>query len=430
MFTEVSFVKTEIIDERTLGDGSIVLTMASPFFEVASVMDECEDQLALQGGLDEGASRADLEARYGKANFEALVCDWLMRNLGNKVIGSRGRSLAGRPEFTLVKNGYPEGDLLFESKLFELPEGRLSSIDPVEITACDLRASKEEIDKEVEALARRYAQRRDSDIVRPVEYNDVAKLDVEIKAGGVVVPRLSRKGAYLRVVSTAMPESFIDEIVGMVPGETKSFFFLAPKPNAAFDGEVDLYEAKVTILCLCDTVVPDVTDAWVARTFPGLSAVSELRTAVSESVSDACGIDDAVDAALMERLDIELLDALVKFVASGLIRDHRNYLNGRGMSLKSFCSARGCTEEEYMLEAMEDARRQIMRDVALDELFRMKGLTLSREDIDEVFDSLADDEDGLSMKRSFVLSGRIHLAEEVARRKKAHAWLVETAIVK
>ena len=83
-----------------------------------------------------------------------------------------------------------------------------------------------------------------------------------------------------------------------------------------------------------------------------------------------------------------------------------------------------------MLEVMEGARKSVMRDIALDELFKAKGFVLSREDIDRVFDLLAEEESGLSMKRDFVLSGRMHLVEEIARREKAHAWLVETAIVR
>ena len=423
-------MKTKIIDEQVLEDGSVVLTIASPFLEVASVLDKCESQLALRGGLKEGASRADLEARYGKGNLDTLVCDWLMQDLGGKVIGARQCSLAGRPEFSLVKNGYPEGDFLFESRLFELPKGALSSVDPVAVAACDLRISDEEIDERIKALALQRAKRYDTDIIRPVEYDDVVKLDVEIKAGGAVVPRLSRNETYLRVVASAMPESFIDEVVGMVPGETKSFVFLAPKPNAAFDGEIDSYEAKVTILCLCDMATPKITDAWVAGNFPGISTTADLRLAISDSVDSAQKLDDAVDAALVERLDVELSDSLVDFVASGMFRDCRASFNSQGMSMKAFCSVRGCTEEEYMLEVMEGARKSVMRDIALDELFKAKGFVLSREDIDRVFDLLAEEESGLSMKRDFVLSGRMHLVEEIARREKAHAWLVETAIVR
>lgn len=421
-------MKANILQEMRLSDGAVESTVSVRPLDIANLLDECEQCLSAYGGLLD-VDRETLEKRFGAETYGDLVDQWLMEHIGNEVAGGCDGSLACRPSFELIKRGYPEDDFVFKMTRFELPKGTLASIEPVTVGNAEEKVESRAIDERMSEVVATRAPLRDATCCRPIEHGDIVRCDVEIRKDGVAIPRLSRKDVRLRVDYSSMPESFIDEVVGMMPSETKEFVFLAPRPNASRDGEVDAYDATVTVACLCEREVPEVTDQWVARAFPGIRSVEELRAAIADSLQIGSEkMDEEVDDALIQRLDVELPEGLMPFVVKDMMREHRELLNDQGMSLLSYCRDQGITEQEYCEVVEKRAKRSVLRSIALDELFDQLHLTLTREDVDSVFESLGDVNKDL--KRDFVLSGRMHLAEVEARRKKAHDWLVSTAIVR
>lgn len=420
-----------IVDEVALDGGGVELILAAPCVEVAGLLDDCERDLALRGGLSESPSRASLISRYGEQRFKALCVDWLMETLGGEAIASLRFPLAAPPQYSLIDNRYPEGDFTFKATVFELPRGTLVSVDPVVLDSSLLSVSEDEVDEALHAFMRAHAKRVDSDENRPVEYGDTIKANVVVLRNEMVIDAYSKAELYFVVRYENMPRSFVDEVVGMRPGEAKSFAFSVPEFGEETVEGHGSYDASVKVLCLCDLQEPALSDEWVMGNVPGLSSSAGLKRAmvdyVRESVKKKNLLRSAAEDALLSRLEVNLSENLVAFVEREALRENERRLSAQGLDRETFCSLRGIAESCYDQYVRSEALRNLKLSIALDDLFRQRELVLSREDVDAVFEAVSPG-DALSEKRACILKGRIHLAEEMARREKARTWLLETAL--
>lgn len=139
-------------------------------------------------------------------------------------------------------------------------------------------------------------------------------------------------------------------------------------------------------------------------------------------------MDAAVDAALVDRLELELPEAIVTFVRQSRADEFERELAERGVSLDAYLSSRKVSRKEFESRMEYEALMRLRTSVALDALFEARHMNLTAKDIDDVVGALmpGDISEG---RRSLILSGAMPLVEEQARREKAHRWLVETAIV-
>ncbi len=417
-----------VTDARISNKGRVELQISAQATDVAGLLDECENELARAGGIIPDGKRSTLEARYGTDRLEKLTEEWLMDRIGTETLSASENPLVGFPQFFLVENGYPEGPFVFQAVSYELPKGTLSSVKPLEIGPEARVPSEEAVDKAVKGLLRAYTAQRPTDENRVVELGDTVKADIEVTAGGVRVETLTKRATSLKLDYATMPASFIDQVVGMRPGETKEFPFAVPAIEGMCDEE--RFDAKVTVKSLYFVDEPTPTPKWIQGKFPGLKSMDDLRAALAQNIVQRAGglpsKEDAIDTALFERLTVDIPDELVDFVVAGIERAEAKQIHAQGLGLEEYCAANGMTPEEYHENLRATAIRDLKLSVALDAVYAAKGFTLNESDIDLIFEQMAPGQ-GAELKHGYTMSGRLHLAEEMAQRAKARRWLHETA---
>ena len=417
----------KVMDARKSDKGRVELQVSVPPTDVAFVMDECEEQLARTGGIIPG-TRDDLVARYGEERLGKLIDEWLMERFGTEVLGSSENPLIGFSQFYLVENGYPEGPLVFQIVAYELPKGTLSSNRPLIIGHEACRPSDESIDSAIQSLMRAYSAQRTSDEQRPAKLGDTVKADIEISAGGVPIVSLSKRATSLKLDYATMPQSFIDQVVGMSPGDVKEFTYTVPAIEGACDEE--LLDAKVTLKALYFVDEPKPTAAWIQGKFPGLKTLDDLRFAMAQNIAQRAGglpsKEDAIDNALFARLDVEIPDEMVDFAFEGVKRAEGQRIHAQGIGLDSYCLANGTTPEEHYAKLRKTVERDLKLSVALDAMYAARDMTLVESDLDALFEQMVPGR-GAEMKHGYTMSGRLYLAEEMAQRAKVRRWLHETA---
>lgn len=417
-----------VMDARISDMGRVELQIAASPTDVASLLGECEEELARAGGIIPDGKRSTLEARYGAERLEELTVEWLMDRIGTETLSASENPLVGFPQFFLVENGYPEGPLVFQAVSYELPKGTLSSVEPLVIGREATVPSEESVDKAMKSLMRAYAAQRVTDEQRPCEFGDTVKVDIEASAGGVTVESFTRRAMSLKLDYKTMPKSLIDQIVGMSPGDEKEFEFTVPAiagvcPEERFDAKV-----RLKALYFVEEVNP--TPKWIQGKFPGMKSMDELRTAMAQNLAARAGgmpsKEDAIDAALFERLDAEIPVELVEFIAKGMERAEAQRMHAQGLGLEEYCAANDMTVAQFRSNLADTAIRDLKLSIALDALYEAKGFTLTEGDLDMLFEQMAPGR-GAEMKYGYTMSGRLHLAEEMAQRAKARRWLDETA---
>ena len=417
-----------VTDARISDKGRIELQINAPATDVAALLDECEEELARAGGIVPDGKRSTLESRYGAERLKALTEEWLMDRIGTQTFGASDKPLVGFPQYVLVDDGYPEGPFVFQAVCYELPKGEISSVEPLELGPLACVVSEAELDRTMKSFVKAYGARRVTDEVRPAKYGDVVKVDMEISAGGVPVVAFSKKDSSLTLDYATMPSEFIDQVVGMSPGDVKEFSYTLPGIEGICADE--RFDAKVTLVALYFVDEPKLTPKWVQGKFPGLKNEQDLRNAMAQNLAQRAGglpnKEDAIDQALFERLSIEVPDEIVDFVTEGVRRAEAQRMHGQGMSFDMYCQANDVDPDTYLGNLRATVERDIKLSAALDAVYAAKGFELKESDIDMLFDQMAPGQSA-EMKHGYIMSGRLYLAEEMAQRAKARRWLHETA---
>lgn len=419
---------TTVTDARKDNYGRVELQISVPPTDVAALLNECENELARAGGIIPDGQRSTLVARYGEERLKKLTQEWLMERIGTETFGASENPLVGYAEYYLVEDGYPEGPLVFQAVTYELPKGTLSSIEPVTLGDSARVPSGASVDKAIKSLLRAYTAQRVSDEDRPVELGDTIKVDIEVSAGGVPVTTFTKKATALKVDYSSMTASFIDQVVGMRPGETKEFSYTVPAIKDVCDEE--RFDAKVTVIALYYVDAPKLTPKWIQGKFPGLKTEDDLRKAMAQNLAQrAFGMpnkENAIDEVLFERLDAQIPVPLVDFVAKAVERAEFKRIHDKGFGLEEYCEANGMTVAKFKTDLSGTTFRDIRLSIALDALYTAKEFTLNESDLDMFFDAMAPGR-GAEMRYGYTMSGRLYLAEEMAQRGKARHWLSETA---
>ena len=419
---------TTVTDARINDHGRVELQISVPPTDVAAMLDECENELARSGGIIPDGQRSTLVARYGEDRLKKLTQEWLMDRVGTETFGASENALVGFSEYYLVEDNYPEGPFVFQAATYQLPKGTLSSVEPVTLGTTARVPSDEEVDKAMKSLVRAYTAQRVSDEDRPAKLGDTIKADIEVSAGGVPVVSFTKRATALKLDYGSMTASFIDQVVGMRPGDVKEFSYTVPAIKDVCDEE--RFDAKVTMIALYFVDEPKLTPKWIQGKFPNIKNEEQLRMAMAESLTQrAFGMpnkENAIDEVLFERLDTQIPVPLVDFVARGMERAEAKRIHAQGFGFEEWCEANGMTVAQFKTKLADTAIRDIRLSIALDALYTAKEFTLSESDLDMFFDQMAPGR-GAEMRYGYTMSGRLYLAEEMAQRAKARRWLSETA---
>lgn len=418
----------DVKSEEASDDGRVVMRVSVPARAMESDIEECLAFLGTRGGLGSGASRDDLAARFGARKLDELIARWFMERCSFPAVEQLHAPIACDPQCTAA-SGYRYGDdLNYTIEAYLLPHAELSSADPVTVAPGQVRVPDAVIDDQVRKLAERDARLVEVDPSRPVKMGDVVEVDTRVSRDGSPVAAYSRDNTHLRMQPGAMPTGFLEAVEGMLPDEIREFSFEAPAPLG--EGTVE-YDARVHVRKVSELRLPDLDDAWAREAWPGATDMASLRSAVADSIGRcggfSGGMDEAVDAAISERLRLDLPDGLVRFVAEKMEADLCESLADNGLTIERHCALQGKGEEGLRAELNARASDSLRRAIALDALFEQRGMILSEDDIADALASLGRP-DTAEAKRDCILAGKMHVVEEAARRAKAHRWLVETAV--
>ena len=145
------------------------------------------------------------------------------------------------------------------------PKFTLTSYDPVEIELPKASFTQEDIDAQLQEFAEQHASFRQNDDKSPMALGDYAHIDLTISKNGKVIPQLSGTNNLFECSYETMPHDFIEKLIGIKVGETRTFNFEGPKEGAQGPTDVETYLAQVKFTCHMDRLVPEITDEWFKK---------------------------------------------------------------------------------------------------------------------------------------------------------------------
>lgn len=245
---------------------------------------------------------------------------------------------------------------------------------------------------------------------------------------------LTYSDMFYQLGSKRLPEEIEQQILGMRPGETKTFSYELTSKNFLGLDVDEKMDTELTVSKIVKKETPEVTDEWVKDNIPGAHDVESFEKLVEENVTSHARADyeklkvEAASSALAKRLPtFEVPDMYYDYVRAGLLQNVSAALDRQGMSKEELYSAQGITEDQFMIQMKVRAQEVLRQGYALDALARHEKFEASEKDLEQAAATISPREKD-KVRKMLEMNGRTYQLREMATRMKARAFMVEHLI--
>jgi len=254
------------------------------------------------------------------------------------------------------------------------------------------QVTDEDVGREMQRLQQQKAKLEP--VERVAQLEDVAVLDAQGRIDDELVVDLSERPVTLNPDINYPVIGFAEKIVGMSPGQERTFTLTYPEDhaNAAWAGREAQFE--VHMYGLKAWVAPELTDA-LAQSVGDYSTLIEWRAAVRQELQAEAehqaehDYADRAVVALAEQASIEFPAVMVERELDSMLQEKDQSLQQRGLGLDNFLVMTRQSKEDYRESLRDSAKRRVQRGLALAELIRAEGLAVSEAQVDAEIERMA-----------------------------------------
>lgn len=336
-------------------------------------------------GFREGKAPQNLiEKNIDQNLLQGDFLDEAMTQLYAKATAQEDLRPVTRPEVT-IKKFVPYTELEYEVKTSVIGPVKLADYkkitakrDPVNITAKD-------IDGVIDSLRQRMAERKE--VKRAAKANDETVIDFKgVDAKGAAFEGGSSEDYSLTLGSGTFIPGFEDEVIGMKPGEEKSFPITFPKDYGAKDLAGQKVTFTVTIKKINELVSPKADDEFAAKVGP-FKSLADLKEDIKKQLTAEkereviAKQQDEIVKAVAAKSKVEIPQSLIDQQIVYNIDELRRDLMYRGQTYEEYLKAEGKTEEEYKKELIGPATDQLKISLILSEIADKENLTIEPDEL-------------------------------------------------
>jgi trigger factor len=340
--------------------------------------------------------------RRGKAPYHAVVRIFGKEALRQQMLEDYGQELYEKALEEIEYEPYEVGELQdVEWEPFRMtvllpigPEADLGDYRAVRVDFEPEPVTDEDVDRQLTDLRRENGQW--VPVERPAEFGDQVVLDFEAKAGDTLI--MSQEGNEMVLedgATTPMP-GFHEEIVGMAPGETKTFALTVPED----DLEEDLAGQEATVSATVQTVreedLPPLDDE-LALMVGDYDTLDDLRGSIREELESTAQsqaeseyLDKVLEAMIEAAVKIEYPPQAVDRETELTLSQMERNLAAQGMQLDTFLNMIGKTRESYKQEVRPSAEDRLQKRLVLNEVARREGLEADPDEMEAHIERLVE----------------------------------------
>jgi trigger factor len=333
------------------------------------------------------------------------------------------------PDISLdqLEEGKP---LLFTATVEIRPRITLEDYKGIKVERPPVVVGEREIDEMVDRMRERFAE---LEVVgRPARSGDYVLADIRASVHAEEVPEATRLDYLYEVGSGEFGEELDKELEGKHKGEILKLN--AKLPERFGDRASEEVSFSVLIKEVKGKVLPAADDEF-AKTASEFDTMDEFRADLREKLQEAkqreadAEVRDLVLQKLIDRVDVELPEALVDDETEHRVQSAKNRAERAGVSLDDALAAQGWDELRFRGDARAHAVRAIKADLVLESVARSEGLEVTAEELGEEIGQLAValGRDAKELARTLDRNGQVvALAGDIIR-SKALDVLVENA---
>ncbi len=386
-----------------LPKSQVALTIEIPAEVVDATYEKVLNRLAskakLEGFRPGRAPRTLVEARVGPAALREEVVETIVPEVMRQALEEKAISPIDNPDVEVVEleRGRPAR---LKATVSVMPEVRLGDATALDVAMPSVEVTDEMVERRLEDVREPMAEITPVD--REARPGDVVVIDVEVEAGGEVVPSESRQAMEAELKEGVLLPELLEAIRGAAVGDTRSATVTFPddysEPRlAGRDGTI-----KVTVQGVKEKVLPALDDPLAKQLSGGRQeTVDAYRSAVREQLEESAmavaqmAREQALVKALVEASSVEVPDALVERELASHLDSLDRSLNRQGLRFDRYLEYLGKTPDQWIAEERPEAEARLKVDLVLDEFAKREQIEPSEAEVTGYIDEQAGKDDEL-----------------------------------
>ena len=337
------------------------------------------------------APRKMIEAMYGAHVFYEDGLEEIFPEVYDFAIAKQEFKAIGRPNLTDMQIG-DDGVVTLTLTTEVYPEVTLGQYKGLEVEKAEVTVSDAQVQAELDRMAQNVASTET--VERAAEMGDTANIDFEGFDNGV--PFEGGKGTDfdLKLGSGQFVPGFEEQVVGMNVGEEKDINITFPEDyHAELAGKPVVFHVKLNKLSV--TNVPAQDDEF-AKDVSEFETLEELKADIrakaleqAQKQADSAFEQNAVEKAA-ENTTVDMPKALVETELDTQMERLAYQLQMSGYSMEQYAKMMGGDVNTMRNAFRPAAEKQAKISVTLEKIVEVEGLSVSDEEIEAEFQSLAD----------------------------------------
>ncbi len=417
---------------------NVKLTVTVPAEEVDAAIKETYATLGKKvriPGFRKGrAPRSVVDNHLGKDHVLSEATEAVVESTYPVAVDAENLRPIDQPDIEGIEMVVPGEAYTYVAEVELRPEFKLSHTDGIAVSVIPKDVTEAQIDAEIETARDRFAS------LEPVEdralqasdftlISFVGDVDGEAYEGNEVDKYLYEVG------SGQMPAEFDEGLIGMKPGDEKRIEFAIPDTSSKEEYVGKTAGFDVTVHEIKAKVLPEVDDEFAVSVggYDDVAAMREdlrVRMSASQGLQHERAKEEALKAALAERLEGEPPASMVRTKAGQLMRDFSNMLDQRGMSVEEYCDAINAPIESLEADINHQAEQVVKEDLALEALFRAEGMEVTDDEVrEEVASMISGGETVDEMLKRWTDNGLLPIVREQVVHQRAIKWLSDNGTI-
>ena len=337
------------------------------------------------------APRKMIEAMYGAHVFYEDGLEEIFPEVYDFAIAKQEFKAIGRPNLTDMQIG-DDGvvTLILTTEVY--PEVTLGQYKGLEVEKAEVTVSDAQVQAELDRMAQNVASTEN--VERAAEMGDTANIDFEGFDNGVPFDGGKGTDFDLKLGSGQFVPGFEEQVVGMNVGEEKDINITFPEDyHAELAGKPVVFHVKLNKLSV--TNVPAQDDEF-AKDVSEFETLEELKADIrakaleqAQKQADSAFEQNAVEKAA-ENTTVDMPKALVEAELDTQMERFAYQLQMSGYSMEQYAKMMGGDVNTMRNAFRPAAEKQAKISVTLEKIVEVEGLSVSDEEIEAEFQSLAD----------------------------------------
>ena len=380
--------------ERSGNEATIVVEIDKDLMEsgVNKAYLKARKQIMIPGFRKGKAPRKMIEAMYGAHVFYEDGLEEIFPEVYDFAVAKQeGLKAIGRPSLTDMQIA-DDGSVTLTLTTEVYPEVTLGQYKGLEVEKAEADVTDTQVQAELERMAQNVASTET--VERAAEMGDTANIDFEGFDNGVPFDGGKGENFDLKLGSGQFVPGFEEQVVGMTAGEEKDIDITFPENyHENLAGKPVVFHVKLNKVTV--TNVPELDDEF-AKDVSEFDTLEELKADIRAKALEqaekriASDFENAAVEKAAENTTVDMPKALVEAELDTQMERFAYQLQMSGYSMEQYAKMMGGDVNTMRNAFRPAAEKQAKISVTLEKIVEVEGITVTDEEIEEEFKSLAE----------------------------------------